>query len=98
MEKGWGKSPHPPCNVLLWSRSAGQSQELGRVRRRSALADLEVQVAARGAAGAAHFRDLRAAQHDFPDLDQALGSVRVTRHQVIAVIDFDHITILRVEI
>src|SRR5688572_26476776 len=95
-KKGWGKSPHPSCQ-LPCIRSAGQSQELRGVRRRAALADLEMQVAPRRAAGPADFPDLCAPQHHVADLYRAFRCMRVTRNEVVAVVDFDHITILRME-
>src|SRR5262245_53609957 len=95
--KRGGKTPHPFAEFLALN-SAGQSQELSRVYRRTALSHFKVQVSPRCTARSADFTNLRSPQDDISHLNRALRCVRVTRDEVVPVVDFDHITILRMEV
>ena len=68
-----------------------------RVLRRAAEAHLEMQVRAGRAAGRAHFTDLASARHDVALLHEQLRAMRVASDEVVAVIDVDHVAVLRME-
>src|SRR5262249_52370444 len=73
-------------------------QKLGRVHRRPALPHFEMQVRSGRPTRPSDLRNLAAPQYQVADLGQACGSVRVARNETVPVVDFDHITILWVEI
>jgi len=50
------------------------------------------------APGTTHFADFPLTQHDVTQFDIALRQMSVSREEPVAVIDFNHITILRVKI
>src|SRR5689334_879318 len=75
--------------------SAGHSEEACGVLRYAPVAHLEVQVSPGGTASAADVGDLTATQDHVTHFDQQLRGVGIPRHQVVAVVDLDHITILR---
>ena len=54
-----------------------------------------MQMRTSGAARTAHFCDFRAAQNHLADFDVQLRCMRVTRNQLITVVNFHHITIRR---
>src|SRR3989442_13180625 len=89
----------PPRAALLLRARYGvrKDEKLGGVLRRTAKADLEMQVWTGRAAGIAREGDTAAALQDLAFLHEQLGKVRVPRHQVVAVIDVDDIAVLRVE-
>src|SRR5688500_11350579 len=72
-------------------------QELGGVLRRAPETHLEMQMRPGRAAGRPHFGDLFAPLHQVALAHQDLGGVGVARDQVVAVVDVDHVAILRVE-
>src|SRR5690606_27157443 len=59
------------------------------------MSHLEMKMWPGHAACAAHLADRRTLEDDVSDANETLRAVRVTRHQTAAVIDLDHITILR---
>src|SRR5688572_11834956 len=86
-------------NLLLLAasdRSRGD-QELGGILRRAAEAHFEMQVRAGGAAGGADLADLPAPLHQVALAHHDLRGVRVARHEVVAVIDVDHVAVLGME-
>src|SRR5262245_45440333 len=88
-----------PENQLLLGAGHGLRgfKELGRVLRRATVANLEVQVRAGGAAGRADVGDLAAALQNVAFAYIQFGAVRVAGNQVVAVVDVDHVAILRME-
>ena len=60
--------------------------------------DLKVKVRSGGATGASDLRDLRTFHHHIADVREPRRTMRVPRYQTAAVIDLDHITILRMEL
>src|SRR2546430_12007235 len=69
--------------------SGAGGEKARRILRRAAVANLEVQVRAGGAAGIACERDAPAAQHDVALLDEELREMRVARDEVVAVVEVD---------
>src|SRR5688500_12075671 len=77
---------------------SGPSQKARWVLRSPSVPDLEMQMRSRRAPASADFGDRRAAQNDVSSFDQALRCVCISRHELIAMVYLDHITILRVEV
>ena len=76
------------------ARRGGGDEELARVLRRAPEAHLEMQVRAGGAAGGADFADLLATLHQIALAHHDLRGMGVARHEVVAVIDVDHVAVL----
>src|SRR5438105_3178338 len=79
-----------PALLRLGDGAAG-TDEARRVLRGTAEAHLEMQVRAGGAAGVAGERDALGALHDVALLDEQPRQVGIARHEVVAVIDIDHV-------
>src|SRR5512139_3882642 len=72
-------------------------QEPHRVLRGAAVANLEMQVRAGRAPGIAAVGDAAATLHQVAFLDEHLRQVRVAGDEVVAVVDVNHVAVLRVE-
>src|SRR5687767_1283221 len=86
-------------NLLLLGasdRSRGD-EELRGILRRAPEAHFEMQVRPGGAAGGADFADLLAALDQIALAHHDLRGMGVARHQVVAVIDVDHVAVLGME-
>src|SRR2546426_8164274 len=110
MSAGWreGKTPPRPAKTVDFIRKSGllgpsrrclvvRHQELRGVLRGAAIPHLEMQVRSRGAAGRADFAELAPALHHVAFLNVELRLVRAAGHEVVAVIDVDHVAVLRME-
>src|SRR5687767_2767274 len=80
-----------------YGRLGLRHQELIRVLRCAPVADLEVQVRPSRAAGRAHFAELAPALYHLALFHDQLRLVGVARYEVIAMVDVDHVAVLRVK-
>src|SRR6185503_15441339 len=100
--------PHPEKLMILLGKglpgpcrhgSRGlpiRPQKPHRVLRRALEADFEMQVRSGRAAARAGLGDLAPATHDRAFFDQHLRKMRIPADEIVAVVDVDYVTVLRV--
>ena len=84
------------CRYLRASGGPPSAQELLRILENTLHQHLKVQMGTCGTPGVANLRNLLPTAHDITLLDQDTRRMGIARHQLIAMVDFDHIAIVGV--